>query len=466
MSASTWTVAGRSFVSRSADVIGLSLAIVLGAYCVSVSAATLQPTPAAVCAALPRATLSKALGVGQWKPVPTLASNHLAKQYVAICDWNRNGVAPSAGGTVELEWEHWDPLNTPNISISGVDCSPQPPGPYGSSTLVPADQKFAPPGGCILSVIFTGDKPSRVYFYAKGTPVQNHAYSYTWLGLVVGRKVPARVVGKLWHDAASRLAAIDNVAPPTVSHIKLSPATASVRVGQARTYTVTAYDAAGDSLGPDANATLSIRPNGSCTGDQCTATAAGTHTVTATDGRLIATASLTASPEPPKPPGWPTGFTAHYVGQFIYSSPGVTLGVGGDVTVTFSQVGNSCDTTTPPAAGGFCDYTANQFTGTVTGRDQTNSLCTTTNLVGSSVGDVALSDDGKGSSGGRLELYLAEPPSVGFCIMGDPLSTLGWSTDQNAGTWSPGDATSSWPVYLSDGSTAEPAGTVAITWQY
>ena len=430
--------------------------ITLGAYCVSVSAATLQPTPATVCAALPRATLVKALGVGQWKPVPTLLHTGPAKEYAAFCDWKRNAVAPSGGGTVELEWEHWDPLNTPNITISGVDCSPQSPGPYGSSTLVPADQKFAPPGGCILSVI--RKQPSGFSFYAKGTPVQNHAYSYTWLGLVVSLKVPARVVGKLWHDAASRLAAIDNVAPPAVSHLKLSPATASVRVGHARTYTVTAVDAAGDALGPDANAKLSISPNGSCTGDQCTATAAGTHTVTATDGRLTATASLTASPEPP---GWPTGFTAHYVGQFIYSPLGLTL--GGDVTVTFAQQRSNCDTATPPAAGGMCDYTADQFTGTVTGSDQTNSLCTTTNLVGS-MGAAELSDDGKGNSAGRLGLYLGEPTSTDnvFCIMGNTVSTLGSSANQNAGTWSPGDTTSAWPVYLS----AEPAGTVTVTWQY
>jgi hypothetical protein len=76
-------------------------------------------------------------------------------------------------------------------------------------------------------------------------------------------------------------------------HLTLSPSSASITLGGSQTYTVKRYDAANTDLGPDANATLSITPDGTCTGYTCTPAAAGDHTVTATDGSASGQADLT-----------------------------------------------------------------------------------------------------------------------------------------------------------------------------
>jgi len=98
-----------------------------------------------------------------------------------------------------------------------------------------------------------------------------------------------------WSNAsANTIGAADLVGP--LSTIVLSPATASIGAGGSQSYTATGYDASGNSLGDiTAMTSFSIAPDGSCTASSCSATAAGTHTVTATDGSIIATTSLTVN---------------------------------------------------------------------------------------------------------------------------------------------------------------------------
>ena len=72
----------------------------------------------------------------------------------------------------------------------------------------------------------------------------------------------------------------------------LSPEGASVSVGQAQHFTVHGLDGNGSDVGPDLNATLSISPDGTCTGYTCTASTAGAHIVTATDGTAKGSAIL------------------------------------------------------------------------------------------------------------------------------------------------------------------------------
>lgn len=74
--------------------------------------------------------------------------------------------------------------------------------------------------------------------------------------------------------------------------LSLSPERASVSVGQAQQFTVDGLDGNGSDVGPDPNATLSISPDGSCTGYTCTASTTGAHTVTATDGTATGSAIL------------------------------------------------------------------------------------------------------------------------------------------------------------------------------
>jgi hypothetical protein len=78
-----------------------------------------------------------------------------------------------------------------------------------------------------------------------------------------------------------------------LDHLVLSPAGGSITPGGSVTYTVEGFDAANDDLGPVTDATLSISPDGSCTAYTCTASTAGAHTVTATDGTAQGTATLT-----------------------------------------------------------------------------------------------------------------------------------------------------------------------------
>lgn len=78
-----------------------------------------------------------------------------------------------------------------------------------------------------------------------------------------------------------------------LDHLELSPSSAMITSGDSQTYTVEGYDAANDDLGPDPNATLSITPDGTCTGYTCSPAGDGDHTVTATDGTAQGTAMLT-----------------------------------------------------------------------------------------------------------------------------------------------------------------------------
>ena len=73
----------------------------------------------------------------------------------------------------------------------------------------------------------------------------------------------------------------------------ISPATATIGAGGSQAYSAQGFDAANNSLGDVTSAsTFTIGPNGSCTGNVCTATAGGPHTVTGTNGGKTSTSSL------------------------------------------------------------------------------------------------------------------------------------------------------------------------------
>src|SRR5207249_1174010 len=65
----------------------------------------------------------------------------------------------------------------------------------------------------------------------------------------------------------------------TLDHIVISPGSATISAGGSQTYTAEGFDAAGNSLGDfTLGTTFTISPDGSCTGNICTATTAGAHT--------------------------------------------------------------------------------------------------------------------------------------------------------------------------------------------
>jgi adhesin/invasin len=92
------------------------------------------------------------------------------------------------------------------------------------------------------------------------------------------------------------------VSPAAASQLALSPSSATIEVGSSRTFTVTASDAFGNSLGDvTASANFASSSDGiaSCALATCTGVAAGSASVTATYGEVTSTATLTITPKTP-----------------------------------------------------------------------------------------------------------------------------------------------------------------------
>jgi hypothetical protein len=91
------------------------------------------------------------------------------------------------------------------------------------------------------------------------------------------------------------------VQPTGLDHLAVSPGSTSIAAGATRTFTAQGRDANGNNLGDaTSGTTFTISPNGSCTANACTATIAGPHTVTATNGTATGTASMTVTPGAPQ----------------------------------------------------------------------------------------------------------------------------------------------------------------------
>ncbi len=113
-----------------------------------------------------------------------------------------------------------------------------------------------------------------------------------------GTSVSLDGVGNRGAGAPGRVTVAYEPAGPA-TQLSVSPESGSVEQGQAAEYTVTSYNAEGASLADvTSSATLSISPDGSCSGAFCTPAEAGAHVVTATYGTLTATASLDVTPPP------------------------------------------------------------------------------------------------------------------------------------------------------------------------
>jgi uncharacterized repeat protein (TIGR01451 family) len=87
------------------------------------------------------------------------------------------------------------------------------------------------------------------------------------------------------------------VEPGALHKLELSPATSQVVAGSRQAYTAHGFDAYGNSRGDETVATtFTIEPDGSCSGAVCTATTAGPHTVTGTQGAVSDAATLEVVP--------------------------------------------------------------------------------------------------------------------------------------------------------------------------
>jgi PKD repeat protein len=104
-------------------------------------------------------------------------------------------------------------------------------------------------------------------------------------------------------DATSKVIRVGS-AEAVLDHIIISPSNATIQPGGSRSYTAEAFDTDGGSMGNvTAGTDFSIAPNGSCSGNTCTAEQPGAHTVTGTYHGESDQATLTVEDEaPPSPP--------------------------------------------------------------------------------------------------------------------------------------------------------------------
>ena len=98
-------------------------------------------------------------------------------------------------------------------------------------------------------------------------------------------------------DSGHTSAATLTVTASGLANITISPSASSIVANTSQTYTATAFDSFGNTIGDATAATVfTIAPNGSCTLAVCTATLASSHTVTGTDASHTATSTLTVTP--------------------------------------------------------------------------------------------------------------------------------------------------------------------------
>jgi PKD repeat protein len=109
-------------------------------------------------------------------------------------------------------------------------------------------------------------------------------------------------------DSKSKV--VDVGTPPSgFDHIVISPSNATIDPGDSQNYSAEAFDTDGDSRGTVTAATsFSISPNGSCSGNTCTANQPGTHTVTGTFSDDSDTATLIVEEPPPPCPNYALAF--------------------------------------------------------------------------------------------------------------------------------------------------------------
>jgi hypothetical protein len=96
-------------------------------------------------------------------------------------------------------------------------------------------------------------------------------------------------------DIESNIVNFAIISLSTVDHITISPASSTIVAGRSQAYATQAFDVYNNSTDVTPQ-TLTISPNGSCSGNACTATVAGPHSVQATYSGKTATANLQVIP--------------------------------------------------------------------------------------------------------------------------------------------------------------------------
>jgi len=201
------------------------------------------------------------------------------------------------------------------------------------------------------------------------------------------------------------------VTPGPLDHITISPASGvSIVAGSGQAYTTEGYDQYNNDLGSTASATTyTIAPDGSCSGASCTATIAGSHTVTATDNGKTATGSLTVNAGP--------------LASLTLTPASTTITAGGSVTYAATgadQYGNNVGDVTAGTALSIAppDGTCNQATHictatvavshTVTGAAGNATATATLNVTGAGLDHITIAPTSASISAGGSQSYTTE----------------------------------------------------------
>lgn len=115
--------------------------------------------------------------------------------------------------------------------------------------------------------------------------------TFTYTGFGVGADTVTARLGTLVSNSVEKSWLVG-----PLSRLTITPESSSIAPGASQSYLVRGFDAFENSHGDiTAATTFSITPNGSCTGATCTAATPGPHTVSASSGGKLASATLTVT---------------------------------------------------------------------------------------------------------------------------------------------------------------------------
>jgi parallel beta-helix repeat protein len=210
--------------------------------------------------------------------------------------------------------------------------------------------------------------------------------------------------------------------PPELDDVVISPASATISAGASQVYTATGFDSEGNSFNVTGSTTFSIGPDGSCTGNVCTATSAGPHTVSSNTVGVTSSAALTVvaaalhhlvllPPSATIPTGGSQAYTAEGRDQYENSLGDVTATTVFSIAPNGSCTGVTC---TASLAG------AHTVTGTKSGKTGTASL----NVTAGGIDHIVISPASATITAGGSQAYTAQ----GYDTAGNPVADVTAST--------------------------------------
>jgi hypothetical protein len=218
----------------------------------------------------------------------------------ASCDYTAHTCTATQAGTYTITGTDGSATGTATLTVTPAGLNGLVLSPLTATVTAGAAQAYKASGldayGNSLDVTPTASLTISPYGGGTGASCNNTAHTCT-------ATHPGTYTVTATDGAATNTATLTVTSAP-LNHLVLSPATATVMPGTPQAYMATGADTYSNGLGDMTSATtLTITPNGGSTGASCdnsaytcTATQAGTYTVTGTDGSFTGAATLTVTP--------------------------------------------------------------------------------------------------------------------------------------------------------------------------